>query len=318
MEELKTMEQPNQVYEMPPTYIVVIYKSQKEIKGEIELVGSGKKIEFNPLNILSDLSYSEDKTPLPDEISASDYKYEYGFGKKIEIFDTEQYAYTAMCIKYLLKHIAESKTQNILKLNDIELLKSYCHITFRFFPLELCSNELEFSYNPIPSYPPAPSLVSAIDDFNFKSCQKFFYLCYFSADIIYSILHFLAFNEYKINRCSHCEKYFATDTNKQKYCSRNSPYPKYDHLNCESAVRNILQELTRKSRRIYKNLDKYYMPEHREKFYKAYDSKISEVKENPTIKNIESCLSILEKEKWYTKDSIRTVGAKLKKNEVDC
>lgn len=301
----------NDFVDMPPVYTVTINKNSKnEVTGKIEIVGTKKTMEFNPLNILSNLSCSEEKTPLPEDIKAADYEYEYGFGKKFGVFNAGQYIQTIMYIKYLFKHIEAQKPKNKLTLNHIELMKSYLGIYFKFYPQELLSNELKPVYDLMPAeptYPPASSLPPAID-FDFKGCQDFFYICYFASDILYSILHFLAFNEYRINKCPHCEKYFATHTLKQKYCTGYSPC--LGHLRCEQAVRNITQTFTRNHDKIYHNLYSNSTLENLNDFEKEYYKILPMFKENPTLENIDLCLEALNKDRWSKKQIIKTVGQK--------
>ena len=41
--------------------------------------------------------------------------------------------------------------------------------------------------------------------------------------VMIAALYFYAYNGYKLKRCTHCEKWFATKTLKEEFCKRNSP-----------------------------------------------------------------------------------------------
>ena len=77
-------------------------------------------------------------------------------------------------------------------------------------------------------------------------------------DIIFASVHFALENGYKFSQCSHCGRWFFKDGSRagsrKKYCNRKSLFSGYEHLECEQAVRNILQELQRKKKRIYNSM----------------------------------------------------------------
>ena len=73
--------------------------------------------------------------------------------------------------------------------------------------------------------------------------------------VLISALYFYAYHDYKLARCQHCGKWFATKNLKKKYCDRVSPcfgtiVKGKTPLSCEQAVRNILQKCSRKKNRI--------------------------------------------------------------------
>jgi len=76
--------------------------------------------------------------------------------------------------------------------------------------------------------------------------------------VVIAILYYYAFNDYKIVRCRHCGKWFATQTLKEQYCKRVSPcfgdiIKGKEKLPCEQAVRNIKQKQRRRYDAIYHN-----------------------------------------------------------------
>lgn len=75
--------------------------------------------------------------------------------------------------------------------------------------------------------------------------------------LIYGLMYYYAMNDYKLKKCEHCGKWFATKSFKIKYCQRNSPVDKFTHLKCEQAVRNIKQEINRTKKLVYNSLTTY-------------------------------------------------------------
>ncbi len=57
--------------------------------------------------------------------------------------------------------------------------------------------------------------------------------------VLCSALYYYALNDYKIKKCIHCKKWFATKNGKIDYCSRKSPIEKYSHLKCVDAQQRI-------------------------------------------------------------------------------
>lgn len=69
-------------------------------------------------------------------------------------------------------------------------------------------------------------------------------------EIAYALLYYYAMNGLNLVKCEHCGRWFATDSFKHKFCSRNSPVPGYTHKNCEQAVQNIRQQCARVRNRV--------------------------------------------------------------------
>jgi len=161
-----------------------------------------------------------------------------------------------------------------------------------------------FYYPPI-TYSYETNLKTIFEE-NKEVPYRFFYTCYSMEDIIFSVFHYLILMNYKFNLCKHCSKYFATTTLKRKFCNRKSPYPKYEHLECEQAVRNIKQLLARRRKVIYDKLSIYYAYAVLEEFLFFCDRKKDDVDCAPNIYNLN------DYEKFLSKDNIK---AKFMKSE---
>ena len=142
---------------------------------------------------------------------------------------------------------------------------------------------------------------------------RFTYSCYSLEDIIFSICHFHILHNYKfnfkINRCIHCGKYFATKTFKQKYCKGKSPYKGCELLNCEQAVRDVRQKLARQKKSICSLLYKSYDPSILHIFYDEYDEFIKSLGDCSSAENLNKLEQFLSKEnrkqRWYKKEYLR-------------
>lgn len=156
-----------------------------------------------------------------------------------------------------------------LTLQDIE------HIRIKY--------AIDFVYSPM-------SIIDIDLGMEFKVNQPF--------HIIYSLLYYYAFYKLKLVKCQHCGRWFATTTRKYKFCPRNSTFDGYTHLNCEQAVRNIMQELRRKKKSIYNSIAVYSMTNFSENpsnnFLNIFDYYIDKVKKHSSIENIKECWDFLE------------------------
>lgn len=130
------------------------------------------------------------------------------------------------------------------------------------------------------------------------------------SDVFYGLIHYYAFHGLNLKKCEHCGRWFATNTFKKKYCSRNSLVPGYTHLNCEQAVRNIMQNCSRiknridvKSRNAMRGSDVSYFFD----FQKQCDFPYQKAKKFPSAENLMSYHTFLkeaEKAKgWLMPDS---------------
>lgn len=89
-----------------------------------------------------------------------------------------------------------------------------------------------------------------------------YYDCETMRGLLFSVVHFYVMNGYKLLRCKHCEKYFATKDRHNLYCDRISPCYNLvaagsavlrSPLNCEQAVRTIRQKFRDRKKSIYNN-----------------------------------------------------------------
>ena len=122
--------------------------------------------------------------------------------------------------------------------------------------------------------------------------------------VLIASLYFYAYHDYKIARCQHCGKWYATKTLKKKYCNRISPcfgsiIKGKESLSCEQAVRNILQKCSRIKNRIetktrqtaaaqrHESIFEDNFRKQCEHFYKA-------AKSDPTVENLTNYHNFLE------------------------
>lgn len=80
--------------------------------------------------------------------------------------------------------------------------------------------------------------------------------------VLCSVLYYYALNDYKIKKCLHCGKWFATQDGSCKYCRRKSPIDKYSHLRCVEAQQRIRKnkgcsdDLTKRRNTLISTLDR--------------------------------------------------------------
>lgn len=132
--------------------------------------------------------------------------------------------------------------------------------------------------------------------------------------VMIATLYYYAYHDYKLVRCKHCGKWFATKSLKKQYCTRISPcfgviINGKDPLKCEQAVRNIMQNCSRIKNRIETkaavarrggdNSYLYCFVEECDKFYMA-------AKQDPSVFNLQNYYYFLketEKSKGWLKSS---------------
>lgn len=116
-------------------------------------------------------------------------------------------------------------------------------------------------------------------------------------EILFSVVHYYILNGYKLAKCKHCEKWFATKSLKIEYCERISPC--YNMVvsgkpvlrkpqKCEQAVKTIKQRLEDRKESIYQNWyvnhpDKLYEPNG---LLNEYTRLKNAMKAAPTVSNI--------------------------------
>lgn len=251
---------------------------------------------FNPLTVIGDIIHCViDNTKEQFFIQHSvDYfqqifKTSYSFSEG-EVFEF----YEKMCV---LKNRIENN--NLFTLAELEKLKSFYNVRFI---LDAITVEVEYGFSdPLRlGFCDSQKMLDSINNDN----HCYTYICQSMEDVIFAILHYLLLNDYKFRKCEHCEKYFATQTFKQKYCMRNSPLTGYTHLDCATAVDHALKAIKRRREYVAGYLDTYY-----------YDSKkifLDTVDEY--IKNKEKNVGVLTQLKYIT--SIEYVRKHLYHNDI--
>lgn len=139
-----------------------------------------------------------------------------------------------MTEEYLEDHYTKSSSYETLKRYEsmISIKYSSRYIEFE----EKSNNEIEIKKS-------LSSLYNENILVEYESGNIFF--------IPFVIIENIILHSYKIKKCEHCGKYFATKTLKQKYCTFNSTYEEFTHLKCKQAVKDISQKLTRNKKNIY-------------------------------------------------------------------
>ena len=136
------------------------------------------------------------------------------------------------------------------------------------------------------------------------------------SEVMVAALYYYAYHEYKLVRCKHCGKWFATKTLKKEYCDRVSPcfgniVGGKTPLSCEQAVRNILQKCGRMKNRIETKTQQTVTGQlHTNPFLEKFNSQCMPLyvtaKKFPTVNNLTSYYNFLkdtEKERgWIIPD----------------
>ncbi len=129
--------------------------------------------------------------------------------------------------------------------------------------------------------------------------------------VVIAVLYYYVYNDYKLVKCSHCGKWFATKTLKEKYCKRISPcfgdiITGKTPLPCEQAVRNIKQKQRVRYEAIYKSFWNYNSLKADEQKYfmnKSYEMREA-INQAPTVENFkryEDFLNSYPKRTWKNK-----------------
>jgi hypothetical protein len=290
-------------------YQVIIFNDKKSIMGRLDLYENEHSLEFNPLTILSDLTFKSNSNQNNNylnveedicDIDGFSYEFEYGFGHKIAVDGRDQYARLIRDLKRIIIY------DKILLPTDIEYLKPFYDITFEMtlafkethpmqkFIKNQLSDEKFFHYSNL-------SVLKAIDKIHthkLVDSHAYFFDCFSLADVVFSIFYFLILNGFKFSKCLHCENYFATTTYKNKFCNRKSSYKKLESLDCEDAVRYLRQKLRLQQKRITSNISSNH-PERLTDFYLARDN-YKDFKKLYSIIDFKKCENFLyDTNKWY-------------------
>lgn len=126
---------------------------------------------------------------------------------------------------YDLKGFIDDRDIIILTLKDIEKMRIQHGMTANFLPVSLGDE----------------------DSMRFENLKS-------ATQVSIAILYFYAFNDYRLVRCKHCGKWFATKNLKEKYCTRNSSFAGYESYSCKNAVKTIKDMLEKKRISEYERL----------------------------------------------------------------
>ena len=163
---------------------------------------------------------------------------------------------------YNLLDFVNQKETLVLTLNDIERIRIENHMKATYLPVNFEGNE----------------------SMRFEGLKTV-------TEIVIAALYYYAYNEYKLVRCQHCGKWFATTTRKEKYCKRISPcfgiiVKGKTPLVCEETVRNIQQKQRRRHRNIYSYLDAYAEKEEDFEYFKQESKRLREtITRSPSVEN---------------------------------
>jgi len=247
------------------------------LSGVVKNLSDNKEFKFNPTIALCDLLdpsvYDENAGRLPKGHT----KHPFFMGREYQGEDDYEWAYRFSLMLYAIDSLKEIiSRKKLFSFSELELAKMVFNLKFTntmefkekniMFELGLKHNlitgeelEEQKEYDYI-------SIGDQHYNYNFNWDELFeayennafisTYTCYSIKDIMFSVLHYLMVHRYKFRQCEHCGKFFATTTEKNKYCNRKSPYKGYgkfnsfEHIECEQAVRNIRQEIRREKNRI--------------------------------------------------------------------
>lgn len=121
--------------------------------------------------------------------------------------------------------------------------------------------------------------------------------------ILIAALYYYTLRNYKLVRCKHCGKWFATKSQKNEYCGRTSPCYNLvvcgkkvlgSKRTCNDAVGIIKQRLADRKKQIY---NKWYLEDidtdRIDELNRKYQFFSSAIKESPTVENITDCMEYL-------------------------
>ena len=127
--------------------------------------------------------------------------------------------------------------------------------------------------------------------------------------VMIASLYYYAYNEYKLVRCKHCGRWFATKTLKEQYCKGISPcfgdiIKGKTPLPCEQAVRNIKQKQSRRHKNVYSYLDISAKNQEEIEHFKTESKKLKEaITHSPSVENFKKYEDFLNR---YPKRMVRT------------
>lgn len=139
---------------------------------------------------------------------------------------------------------------------------------------------------------------------DFKDNKDYIYDCNSASEIVYSLLHYLFENEYKVNVCRYCNRFFVTDTYKNIFCKNDCPFPqKYKGRDCQYAKEQTMHSISSKRRRIYKYMElNAYTLDVLENFKNECKKYKETIKTSPSIWNINDYNNFIKTVDKYKSD----------------
>lgn len=273
-------------------YIITISMENKKMQGKLQILKKGQTIPetyiFCPTNVLCDLTIMKKNHYFKDDKSIEyiKYKYENAFGEPIHINKSENMYYYYPLAELIKKCIVNNSHPTI---SEMEKYKMFFNISYSVSIKE--ENELygkfknvknKFKYTPV-QYGTF-DIENLFKDYENESIQ--IYQCNTLTEVIFSIWYYLISNKYnKTRKCNHCEKWYFYSHSNNKYCSRKSPIKNYEHLECEQAVRNIVQLFNRRNRKILLTLKDVY-PYNLNKYKNLWNKYKAQVDKEANVNNI--------------------------------
>ncbi|MFQ9513024.1 MAG: hypothetical protein ACLR19_05195 [Clostridia bacterium] len=257
-----------------------IEKNNNGVKGILPNTNSKKTDKFNPLTAIGDLIHFTRNPQLFDDKAITTFKEIFKFEQDVDEQELFDY-YEKMCD---LRTYIQGNT--LFTYSELEQLKSFYDLTFRS---DIYTNvPLKFGY------------CSTEKALEVSNKEQYFYICYSMIDVPFAILHFLLRNDYKFKRCEHCEKFFATHSYKQKYCTRKSPLLKYSNLECGEAVNKAMVDLRKRKSTIYTNINRHH-PENLNDFLDEFDmfGAVKSEKRAEDLDVLETLTDKKHRKRWY-------------------
>lgn len=130
--------------------------------------------------------------------------------------------------------------------------------------------------------------------------------------VMIASLYYYAYHDYKLIRCKHCGKWFATKTLKKQFCDRISPcfgtiIKGKTPLTCEETVRRVMQKCGRIKNRIETKIVAARRFDNNAiySFSLACDKYYLVAKDTPTVENLEQYYAFLcdteKRREWLSK-----------------
>lgn len=120
--------------------------------------------------------------------------------------------------------------------------------------------------------------------------------------VLIAALYYYAYHDFKLVRCKHCGRWFATKSLKEEYCERVSPCHNMfvagknvlgSECSCKEAVVIIKQRLNHRKKVIYNNWWAAGRFDETRKLGDTFTKLMTDIKKSPTPENISVCMEYL-------------------------